>query len=215
MGASGSKATRAAGAASRQYPKGPKGPRPPTSTPQSNPTAQTNPTTNAAPPSPPAPNHSAGPTVKPQPRAAATRSEAINLDASDPDFARSLRSLGPVQPNPTLSPSSAFGQPSSTTGVAAPDPRKNPAIAVLHARARLQEKAEVEERLGRGSKQREFLDVFEMRQALLMRDAQGKTPAQIERRLGLKEGVVARLGGKGVLSVVDEQGRERKEVDIV
>jgi hypothetical protein len=86
---------------------------------------------------------------------------------------------------------------------------------VLHARARLQEKAEGEERLGRGSKQREFLDVFEMRQALLMRDAQGKTPAQIERRLGLKEGVVARLGGKGVLSVVDEQGRERKEVDIV
>jgi hypothetical protein len=86
---------------------------------------------------------------------------------------------------------------------------------VLHARARLQEKAEVEERLGRGANQREFLDVFEMRQALLMRDAQGKTPAQIERRLGLKEGVVARLGGKGVISVVDEQGRERKEVDIV
>ena len=69
--------------------------------------------------------------------------------------------------------------------------------------------------MGRGSQGREFLDVFEMRQALLMRDLQGKTPAQIERRLGLKEGVVARLGGRGVLAVVDEQGRERKEVDIV
>jgi hypothetical protein len=88
---------------------------------------------------------------------------------------------------------------------------------VLDARARLQAKAEVEERLGRGpsSKGREFLDVFEMRQALLMRDVQGKTAAQIERKLGLKEGVVARLGGRGVLAVVDEQGRERKEVDIV
>jgi hypothetical protein len=31
----------------------------------------------------------------------------------------------------------------------------------------------------------------------------------------LKEGVVARLGGEGVLGLVREQGRERKEVDIV
>ncbi|KAM0717656.1 hypothetical protein Q7P37_007508 [Cladosporium fusiforme] len=139
MGASGSKASRAAGAATRQYPKGPKGPRPAPTTQQQHqqqpPNPQTNTTTNASPPPPPA----AGPTVKPQPRATATRSEAINLDASDPDFARSLRSLGPVQPNPTLSPSSAFGQ-----GAQAPNPRKNPAIAVLDARAALQAKADAE-----------------------------------------------------------------------
>lgn len=206
MGVSGSKA---AGAAARQYPKGPKGPRPTTT-----PTSQT---TNAPPPPPPALNSSAGPTVKPQPHAASSRSEAINLDASDPDFARSLRSLGPVQPNPTLSPSSAFGQPTNSTGAVVPDPRKNPAIAVLHARARLQEKAEVEERAGRGpsAKGREFLDVFEMRQVLTMRDLQGKTPKEIEKKMGLKEGVVARMGGPGVLGLVREQGRERKEVDIV
>lgn len=98
-----------------------------------------------------------------------------------------------------------------------PDPRKNPAIAVLHARARLQEKAEVEERAGRGpsAKGREFLDVFEMRQVLTMRDLQGKTPKEIEKKMGLKEGVVARMGGPGVLGLVREQGRERKEVDIV
>ena len=212
MGASGSKA---AGAAARQYPKGPKGPRPPTTTTQT-PTPAPQPRTNAPPPPPPAPDSSAGPTVKPQPHASASRSEAINLDASDPDFARSLRSLGPVQPNPTLSPSSAFGQPTSNSGVV-PDPRKNPAIAVLHARARLQAKAEVEERAGRGpgAKGREFLDGFEMRQVLTMRDVQGMKPELIERKMGLKEGVVARLGVSGVLGLVNEQGRERKEVDIV
>lgn len=211
MGASGSKA---AGAAARQYPKGPKGPRPPTST--STPTPAPQQRTNAPPPPPPAPNSSAGPTVKPQPHASSSRSEAINLDASDPDFARSLRSLGPVQPNPTLSPSSAFGQPTSASGTV-PDPRKNPAIAVLHARARLQAKAEVEERAGRGpgAKGREFLDGFEMRQVLTMRDLQGKSAGEIERKMGLKEGVVGRLGAKGVLGLVSEQGRERKEVDIV
>lgn len=98
-----------------------------------------------------------------------------------------------------------------------PDPRKNPAIAVLHARARLQEKAEREESKGRGpgSKDREFLDVFEMRQVLTMRDLQGKAAGEIERKLGLKEGVVERLGASGVLGLVREQGRERKEVDIV
>jgi hypothetical protein len=98
-----------------------------------------------------------------------------------------------------------------------PDPRKNPAIAVLHARAALQAKAEKEERAGRGpgAKGREFLDVWEMRQVLTMRDLQGKDAKEIERKLGLKEGVVARLGGEGVLGLVREQGRERKEVDIV
>lgn len=88
---------------------------------------------------------------------------------------------------------------------------------MLHARARLQEKAEVEERAGRGpgAQDREFLDVFELRQVLMMRDVQGKAPKEIERKLGLKEGVVGRLGSEGVLEVVSEQGREKKEVDIV
>lgn len=88
---------------------------------------------------------------------------------------------------------------------------------MLHARARLQAKAEVEERVGRGpgAKGREFLDGFEMRQVLTMRDVQGLRAGEIERKMGLKEGVVARLGVSGVLGLVNEQGRERKEVDIV
>lgn len=54
-----------------------------------------------------------------------------------------------------------------------------------------------------------------MRQVLTMRDLQGKSEGEIERKMGLKEGVVGRLGVRGVLGLVSEQGRERKEVDIV
>ena len=50
-----------------------------------------------------------------------------------------------------------------------------------------------------------------MRQVLTMRDVQGMKPELIERKMGLKEGVVARLGVSGVLGLVNEQGRERKE----
>ncbi|KAF4549696.1 Hypothetical protein D9617_20g027520 [Elsinoe fawcettii] len=92
MGSSSSKAARAAGSAARKYP------------------ARPSPTTNmpASGPPPVAENHQPGPTVHPQTQATPTRNEAINLDSSDPDFARSLRSLGAVQPNPTMSPSSKF-----------------------------------------------------------------------------------------------------------
>lgn len=38
---------------------------------------------------------------------------AIDLDGRDPDFAASLRSIGPVIPNPTFSNSSTFNQPRS------------------------------------------------------------------------------------------------------
>ncbi|KAK8196121.1 hypothetical protein M8818_007274 [Zalaria obscura] len=199
MGSSSSKAARnAAGAATRQYPSrtGPA----PTST-----------TTNAPPRPAPSQPAKPGPTVRPQARASYERDEAINLDASDPDFARSLRELGPVQPNPTLSPSSAFPQnPSSAsassssrpTRQTAPDPRTNPAITVLAARSRL---ADAEERESieagrRGHAGREFLDVGILRQVLTLRE-NGTAAGEIERRLGLRKGVVERLGGRGVVEV--------------
>ena len=133
MGASASKASRAAGTAARKYPTRPGA-------------ASTTTPTNAPPQPPPAANHTPGPTVRPQAHATGSRDEAINLDASDPDFARSLRSLGPVQPNPTLSPSSAFGNHGQDprSPPIGPDPKRNPAIAVLEARSRLQDQAELE-----------------------------------------------------------------------
>ncbi|KAL8879042.1 MAG: hypothetical protein Q9198_003269 [Flavoplaca austrocitrina] len=103
MGASSSKAARSAASSSarRKYPS---------RTPESNPTTNTSSTSPPPAGQPTAP----GPTVHPQSQASGSRDEsnntpiAINLDASDPHFAKSLRSLGPVQPSSTLSNSSTF-----------------------------------------------------------------------------------------------------------
>lgn len=202
MGSSASKASRAAtGPATRKYPT--RFPTPPSTKPASHQPSST------APPAPPT-----GPSVHPPPQASNSRSAAIDQDASDPDFAQSLRSLGPVQPNPTLSPSSTFPSPHNQTR---PDPRKNPAIMVLDSRARLQDRADREflEAGRRGHEGKEFLDVFIIARVLRLRDEQGKSAGEIERVLGLKKGVVGRLGEKGVVSVVDEAGRAGKGVDLV
>ena len=158
--------------------------------------------------------------MRPQPQASGDRSQEINLDASDPDFARSLRSLGPVQPNPTMSPTSAFNpdDPASTSRQpVSPDPRNNPALAVLDARAKLQDEAEREfvEAGKRGHEGRQFLDVYTIRQMLVMRDEQGISAGQIEKTLGLKEGSTGRLGPRDTYGLVQEVGRAQKEVDIV
>ncbi|KAK3072556.1 hypothetical protein LTR53_006610 [Teratosphaeriaceae sp. CCFEE 6253] len=210
MGSSASKASRAAGSAARNYPT------------RAPPTSQT---TSAPPPPSAAFQQSAGPTVHPQARASGTRDEAINLDASDPDFARSLRSLGPVQPNPTLSTSSAFPNPSNpnnpsptrTSLPPGPDPRKNPAITVLDSRARLQDQADLEfQQAGRrGHAGRQFLDVYMIRDILTRRDVKGKTAVEIEKAMGLKAGVVERLGARGVVGLAQEVGRAEKGINMV
>ncbi|KAK5109689.1 hypothetical protein LTR62_006811 [Meristemomyces frigidus] len=207
MGASGSKASRAAGSAARKYPA--RSAIPSTSTTS----------TNAPPPPPPAAPRAPGPTVRPPPHATGARDEAINLDASDPDFARSLRSLGAVQPNPTMSESSAFSNNAqyAMRQPIGPDPSKNPAIAVLEARSRLADQAELEfQQAGRrGHEGRQFLDVYMIRQILVQRDEKGKSAAEIEKSMGLKRGVVERLGARGVVGLAQQQGRAEKEVFIV
>jgi hypothetical protein len=77
---------------------------------------------------------------------------------------------------------------------------------VLRARSRIAQEAEAEfESLGRkGAPGRRFLDVVTIRQVLRMRDELAEEDGVIERRLGLREGVVRRLGQKGVISVVGE-----------
>ena len=128
---------------------------------------------------------------------------AINRDAQDPDFARSLRSLGPVQPNPTFSNTSTFNNASEAAGSQPkifPDTSTNPALQILNARASLSAAAEREfEQTGRkGFAGREFLDVITIRQILSLRDEQNVPAATIEKQLGLKAGVVARLGKREV-----------------
>jgi hypothetical protein len=153
------------------------------------------------------------------PQASGSRNAAINEDASDPDFARSLRSIGPVQPNPTLSPSSIFpstGQP-NTNQRSGPDPRQNPALLVLERRALLQEQADREaiETGTKGHEGRQFLEMYLIKQILQARDQAGKTPGEIEGAMGLKAGVVARLGSAGTVELPSEMGRAQKEVEIV
>ena len=138
---------------------------------------------------------------------------AINLDSSDPQFAASLRSLGPVNPASTLSNSSHFpSSPSSAPSTNPsypnqqifPDPSQNPAVLVLTARENLTRQAEAEFARIRyeGGGGRKFLDVMTVRQVLMMRDEKNMTEAEIEQKLGLAGGVVKRLGKKGVVSEV-------------
>lgn len=127
---------------------------------------------------------------------------AINLDASDPDFARSLRKLGAVQPNPTQSHSSVFPshQQNPSMKNIFPDPRKNPALLVLDSRNKIQDAADAEflEAGRRGFEGRQFLDVGTLRHILMLRE-RGVRESKIENDLGLKAGVVARLGPVGLV----------------
>ncbi|KAJ9253820.1 hypothetical protein DTO027B5_1440 [Paecilomyces variotii] len=133
-------------------------------------------------------------------KASTTRSEAIDLDARDPHFAASLRSIGPVTPQPTFSNSSAFNRPGQTPSVF--PTANNPALLVVTARQRITKAAEQEaEAFGRESHVgREFLDALTIRQALTMRDRQGKSAAEIENALRLKPGVMERLGRQSIVS---------------
>jgi len=73
----------------------------------------------------------------------------------------------------------------------------------LTARYRIAEEAESEfaDTGRRGAKGRQFLDAITIRQILVLRDEKGVDARQIEETLGLKEGVVRRLGRKGVVSL--------------
>ncbi len=81
-----------------------------------------------------------------------------------------------------------------------PDPSANSALVTLAARERIQHAAEDElGRMGRGLKDREFLDVVIIRQILMLRDKQNMADGEIEQRLGLKSGLVKKLGVRGMI----------------
>lgn len=79
-------------------------------------------------------------------------------------------------------------------------------MTLLTARAQLARDAEDEfeevARLGTGYNGRRFLDVGLVRRALALRDQGGLEDREIEKRLGLEEGVVGVLGRKGVISAI-------------
>ncbi|PYH47321.1 uncharacterized protein BP01DRAFT_421656 [Aspergillus saccharolyticus JOP 1030-1] len=220
MGASASKPVKSAAAAAsrRQYPKQPATPTPPSSLPAS--------ASSRAPPQPRAREPSkSSPRASPQPVQSSSpmmnhtkknlseqvsfeKSSAIDIDGRDPDFAASLRSIGPVTPNPTFSPSSTFAPAQRSFGAAGAHhpatvfpPAANPALLTVTARQQITQAAEAEtDAMGRRDfAGREFLDAFTIRQVLAMRDRQGLPAREIERVMRLKSGVVERLGPKGVV----------------
>ncbi|KAI1500248.1 hypothetical protein F5X99DRAFT_386933 [Biscogniauxia marginata] len=153
---------------------------------------------------------------RPPPRTSFAKDDAIKADGLDPDtdtdpltnpaFSQRLRQMGVATPNPTLSRSSTAAAPGpGSPGSPArhqrapggyPAPSQNRTLSALEARERLQRQAQAEfEDPTRG---REFLDVGTLRQILVMR-AQGGAPADIEKRLRLKSGVVGRLGPQGIV----------------
>ncbi|KAB8249906.1 Oligosaccharyltransferase subunit Ribophorin II-domain-containing protein [Aspergillus flavus] len=205
MGSSSSKPVRSAAQAvsRRQYPKQPSTlpstpSKPPSPGPASAPRPPKEPETKTRAPT--------GPTYHSKEQPSLTKSNAIDLDGRDPDFAASLRGIGPVSPAPTLSNSSTFASGAQRgDSVQTVFPRAaNPALLVVTARQKIAKAAEREVELtGRqGFTGREYLDALTIRQALSMRDRQGMPSGEIERLLRLKKGVVDRLGEKGVVSEV-------------
>ena len=85
-----------------------------------------------------------------------------------------------------------------------PSPATNPALQIVDARNRLTDLAEGEfaEMGKRGFVGKQFLDVVLIRQALMMRDEKGLDDSEVEKRLGLKAGVMVRLGRKGTVGDV-------------
>lgn len=81
-----------------------------------------------------------------------------------------------------------------------PAASNNATLGALEARRQLEQRAAQEfETMGKAGYQgREFLDISTIRNILVMRQ-RGNSPSEIETRLRLKPGVVARLGRPGVV----------------
>ncbi|KAI0474704.1 hypothetical protein F4859DRAFT_514553 [Xylaria cf. heliscus] len=164
------------------------------------------------------------------------RDPDLDLDAStNPAFSERLRKMGVATPSPTLSNSSTAGRfsypsPSSTytetssslspskaarsrspassttpTTAFSPPPSQNLTLNTLVARRHLEARAEAEfEDPSRG---REFLDPGTLRKALVLWNM-GLDAKSIEARLGLKSGVVARLGPRGIAVPIEGTVKE-------
>lgn len=177
------------------------------------------PTDPAPQPPPPGQTTAPGPSVRPKPQASEFRDESasaiyprllnilmdvtgVALDATDPQFAQSLRSLGPVQPASTLSNSSTFS-PSATPAQPTngsqqqifPNPSLNPSLQVMLARERIEKEIQEETaQYNAGRKvERSYMDVGSIRKALAMYDS-GASSIDIERDLKLQKGLVKKMG---------------------
>lgn len=145
-------------------------------------------------------------------------------DASDPDFtpagfASRLQKMGIVDPNPTYSHSSRAGDaynppsssssnhlggmPSSAAGPIFPSSRANPTLTALDARRRIQERADADtehfQQVGLRGARRRYVDMRTLADALQLLD-KGVPAREVESKMGMEEGLLNRLGRKGVVT---------------
>ncbi|KAL2023601.1 hypothetical protein VTK56DRAFT_1758 [Thermocarpiscus australiensis] len=164
------------------------------------------------------PTPSGAPSQRSGPQGSSAKDDAVRADSADPDraefpspdFADRLRKMGIVQPNPTYSPSSRaspFPDPSgirqSLSSPQFPSASNNETLGVLEARRRLEAQAKHElDNMGKSTdKGRELLDISVVKQVLVLRQ-RGESASEIEARLRLKPGTVAKLGPEGIVSPV-------------
>lgn len=103
--------------------------------------------------------------------------------------------------NSSIAPEDGFATSRAPPPGFFPDPRNNPAVALLNRRKQLQEEAEKEfDNVGRkGFSGRQFIDTVTIRQILFLRYERKKSADEIEKMLGLQQGIVAKLGAQGVV----------------
>ncbi|KAI0198378.1 hypothetical protein F4808DRAFT_462846 [Astrocystis sublimbata] len=128
----------------------------------------------------------AGPYTGPSPSSTYTEiSSSLSSPKTGTTTTTTTTSTSTSSTNPTSNPQTAFHP-------AAP---RNRTLSALEARRDLQARAEAE--FADPSRGREFLDAGLLRKVLLLHNS-GAEAADIEARLGLKKGVVKRLGPRGV-----------------
>ncbi|EWC46721.1 hypothetical protein DRE_03966 [Drechslerella stenobrocha 248] len=162
----------------------------------------------------------------------ANRPEDVSKDAQDPHFSSMLRSLGSVAHDntPPQYPSSSSSSPLSsypasslpprtphTAHASAPTPQRGftpripDSVRILHAREAISEDIQL--------RPEEYLDIFRVRDVVMLRNETSPRVRddEIERRLRLKKGVLARLGrrightGVQVPSGLSEREFEERE----
>ncbi|ORY54558.1 uncharacterized protein BCR38DRAFT_357691 [Pseudomassariella vexata] len=158
----------------------------------------------------PPPHRPAALRPAPASKASFAKDDAIRADSIDPDqgtnpaFSQRLKGMGIATPNPTLSNSSIADPGPQTSsqsllGSNYPLPSKNVTLSALEARKRIQDQADKQfENMGSA---KDFVDAGTMRQILTMRE-RGHATVDIEKRLRLRSGLVAKLGAQGIVAPV-------------
>jgi len=139
-------------------------------------------------------------------QASGADSSATRPDGGDPDivtgeFSQRLQQMGIVQPNPTLShSSSATPHSTSINALKNADGRQNPTLTALDVRQRLQQEAEEQTILhGGNSAGRRFVDMRAIVDAMRLLN-RGMDQMEVEKRLKMQTGALARLGGPNIIS---------------